>query len=392
MIHTPEGVKDIYGAELTNKKLLASNIQKVIASFGFREISTPSFEFFDVFSSDVGTTPSKDLFKFFDKDGNTLALRPDFTPSVARSAAKYFLSEKVPVRLCYEGNSFVNSMGLQGKLRETTQMGAELLGDGSADADAEMICLAIRALKSVGLESFTVSVGEVDFFKGICEENGLDDQVIADLREQISVKNYFGAEEILREAGVADHYLELLRHAGDVCTIEELKEARRMITNVRSMRAVDRLVRVHELVEIYGLADYLSYDLGMLSKFHYYTGVIFKAFTYGVGDAILKGGRYDKLLERFGKDAPAVGCVFLLDDLQSALSAQGLLKEETEPVSWIVYDEGGRVEAIEEIRKLRDKGLRVSAIFYDPTLTKEDYVDYAKKQKISYIRFYGSIG
>ena len=117
LIHTPEGVKDIYGAELRNKKALSSNIHKVLAAFGYREIRTPSFEFFDVFSREVGTTPSKDLFKFFDKEGNTLALRPDFTPSIARCAAKYFLDENIPVRLRYEGNAFVNASELLPPMR-----------------------------------------------------------------------------------------------------------------------------------------------------------------------------------------------------------------------------------------------------------------------------------
>ena len=391
LIHTPEGVKDIYGAELSGKKALSAHIHKAMDSFGYREIRTPSFEFFDVFSREVGTTPSKDLFKFFDKEGNTLALRPDFTPSIARCAAKYFLEDHVPVRLCYEGNAFVNNSDLQGKLKENTQMGAELIGDVSADADAEMLCLVIEALKSTGLDRFTVSVGQIDFFKGICEEAALDDDVIAALREEISVKNYFGAEEILRGAGVAENYLKLLRHAGDVCTIDELKEAKKMISNVRSMKAVDRLIRIHELVNIYGLADYLSYDLGMLSKFHYYTGMIFKAFTYGVGDAIVKGGRYDELLTRFGKKAGAVGCVFLLDDMQVALSAQGVLKEDEESVSWIVYDDNGRQEALEEIKKLRAKELKVSGIYFDHNLSKEDYKEYAAKNGVSYIRFYGAM-
>ncbi|MBR6257411.1 MAG: ATP phosphoribosyltransferase regulatory subunit [Lachnospiraceae bacterium] len=391
LIHTPEGVKDIYGAELNNKKALSSDIYKVLGSFGYREIRTPSFEFFDVFSREVGTTPSKDLFKFFDKEGNTLALRPDFTPSIARCAAKYFLEDNMPVRLCYEGNAFVNASDLQGKLKENTQMGAELLGDASADADAEMLCLVIEALKSAGFERFAVSVGQIDFFKGICEEAALDDEVIEALREEISVKNYFGAEEILRNAGVAENYLTLLQHAGDICTIEELKKTRKMISNVRSMKAVDRLIRIDELVSAYGLGDYLSYDLGMVSKFHYYTGMIFKVFTYGVGDAIVKGGRYDGLLERFGKRAAAVGCAFLLDDMQAALSAQGVLKDEEEALSWIIYDENGRAEAIEEIKKLRAKGLKVSGIFYDGTRTKDDYIEYANNHQVNYVRFYGSM-
>ena len=391
LIHTPEGVRDIYGAELDWKRRTGKRLQNVFDCYGYREIQTPAFEFFDVFSKEVGTTPSKDLYKFFDKEGNTLALRPDFTPSIARCAAKYFMEDPMPIRLCYEGNAFTNMTQLQGKLNETTQMGVELIGEERVEADAEMICLVIEALKSCGFSQFTVSVGEIDFFKGICKEAGLDQEVILNLREYISVKNYYGAEEVLREAGVAKQYLDLLQHAGDICTIDELKEARRLVTNERSRNAIDRLVELYELVDLYGLAEYVSFDLGMVSKFHYYTGVIFKAFTYGVGDAIVKGGRYDNLLSRFGKDAAAIGCVFLLDDIQSALAAQGAKKPEAEGITWIVYDEAGRKEAFAQIGKMRAEGKRVSGLIRDAKISKAEYEDYAKQDGIFEIRFFGNI-
>lgn len=321
LIHTPAGVRDIYGEELKRKKKTGAAIMARIEQGGYQEIQPPMFEFFDIFSKEVGTTPSKDLYKFFDKEGNTLVLRPDFTPSIARCAVKYFLEEEKSVRLCYEGNVFTNTSELQGKLKETTQLGAELIGDRSAQADAELLILVIEALKACGFEEFTVSVGEIAFFKGICEEAALSEQTANELRERISVKNYYAAEKLLKEKGVNPEYIDLLLYAGDVCTIDELRAAMEKLGDGKAKDAVARLVEVHGLVESKGLAQYLSFDLGMLSKFNYYTGILFKAYTYGAGDAIVKGGRYDKLLAHFGKDAPAVGCVFLLDDIMGALSA-----------------------------------------------------------------------
>lgn len=102
-------------------------------------------------------------------------LRPDFTPSIARCAAKYFMEEKVPLRFSYNGNTFTNTSNLQGKLKEVTQMGAELIGDPSVEADAEVISMVIEALKSTGLTRFQVTIGEVDYFRGLCEEAGLDE-------------------------------------------------------------------------------------------------------------------------------------------------------------------------------------------------------------------------
>ena len=105
-VHTPEGVRDIYGKEYAVKLAIEEHIHGQLNSYGYEDIQTPTFEFFDVFSKDIGTTPSRELYKFFDKEGNTLVLRPDFTPSMARCAAKYYMDEDVPIRFCYLGNTF----------------------------------------------------------------------------------------------------------------------------------------------------------------------------------------------------------------------------------------------------------------------------------------------
>jgi len=126
LVHTPEGVRDIYGKEFANKQNIQRLFGEKLHSFGYQDIQTPTFEFFDVFSREIGTISSKELYKFFDKEGNTLVLRPDFTPSIARCAAKYFMDETIPLRFCYAGNNFINTSDLQGKLKETTQMGVDV--------------------------------------------------------------------------------------------------------------------------------------------------------------------------------------------------------------------------------------------------------------------------
>ena len=199
LLHTPEGVRDIYGSEYARKLSVQNTLLRQFRLYGFEDIQTPTFEFFDVFSSEIGTTPSKELYKFFDKEGNTLVLRPDFTPSMARCAAKYFMEEKKPIRFCYAGNTFSNTSNLQGKLKEVTQLGVELIGDDSVYADAEMLCMVINALKAIGLTKFQVSIGEVEYFKGICEDAGLDEGTELALRDFISTKNYFGARDLLME-------------------------------------------------------------------------------------------------------------------------------------------------------------------------------------------------
>ena len=357
LLHTPEGVRDIYGKEYHRKLEVENRLHERTRLYGYQEIQTPTFEFFDVFSKEIGTTPSRELYKFFDKEGNTLVLRPDFTPSIARCAAKYFSEKKVPLRLSYVGNTFTNTSNLQGKLKESTQMGAELIGDPSVEADAEIISLVIKALLDTGLQRFQVSIGEVEYFKGLCEEAGLDEETEMDLRACISGKNYFAAQELLQERKVVEPYhsrlLKVADMFGDMCS---LTDARAMVSNERSLAAIERLEKLHKVLQVYGVADYISFDLGMLSKYKYYTGVIFKAYTYGVGDAIVKGGRYDHLLHQFGKEAPAIGFCMVIDSILDALSRQKVMLPEPEPVRVITYLPDNYEEKLSEAQALRAAG------------------------------------
>ena len=357
LLHTPEGVRDIYGKEYHRKLEVENRLHERTRLYGYQEIQTPTFEFFDVFYKEIGTTPSRELYKFFDKEGNTLVLRPDFTPSIARCAAKYFSEKKVPLRLSYVGNTFTNTSNLQGKLKESTQMGAELIGDPSVEADAEIISLVIKALLDTGLQRFQVSIGEVEYFKGLCEEAGLDEETEMDLRACISGKNYFAAQELLQERKVVEPYhsrlLKVADMFGDMCS---LTDARAMVSNERSLAAIERLEKLHKVLQVYGVADYISFDLGMLSKYKYYTGVIFKAYTYGVGDAIVKGGRYDHLLHQFGKEAPAIGFCMVIDSILEALSRQKVVLPEPESVRVITYLPDNFEEKLAEAQALRAAG------------------------------------
>ena len=375
LVHTPEGVRDIYGDEYARKLQLENFIMGKVRSFGYEDIQTPTFEFFDVFSKEVGTTPSRELYKFFDKDGNTLVLRPDFTPSMARCAAKYFMDEDVPIRFCYSGNTFANNSNLQGRLKEATQMGAELIGEGFVEADGEMAAMVIEALLSTGLKDFQLSIGNVEYFKGICMEAGLDEETELELREFISGKNYFSAEDLLREKRVPGEYREALLQVTDLFgAYEALEQAKLLVHNERSLNAVKRLEALYQVLCCYGAEKYVSFDLGMLSKYNYYTGVIFKAYTYGVGDAIVKGGRYDTLLGRFGKEAPAIGFMVVIDDLMAALERQGIEVALPPKAEVMEYCADTYKEVLARAQQLRREGKKAVMMPY-PYKKAEERMD-----------------
>lgn len=363
LLHTPEGVRDIYGKEYARKLVTQQILHQRISSYGYDEIQTPTFEYFDVFSREIGTTPSRDLYKFFDKTGDTLVLRPDFTPSIARCAAKYFMDESIPLRFCYVGNTFINTSNLQGKLKEVTQMGAELINDDSVQADAEMISMVLDALKSTGLKHFQLTIGQVEYFKGLCQEAGLDEDTEYDLREYISGKNYFAAEELLQERQVKEPYRSVFLKVADMFgNMTSLAEARKLVNNERSLKALERLEKIYEVLELYGVSKHISFDLGMLSKYNYYTGVIFKAYTFGVGDAIVKGGRYNNLLKQFGKNAPAVGFVIAVDDILEAMMRQNIDLPLLNHKQQITYHSGNYPEKLSEAMELRRQGIRAELV------------------------------
>ena len=331
ILHTPEGVRDIYGSEFVQKFELQQLLYRVLAERGYQGIETPTFEFFDVFSREVGTVPSRELYKFFDKEGNTLALRPDMTPSIARAVSKYFHDE-TPIRLCYMGNTFINYDKYQGRLKETTQLGAELMGEESVSADVELLSVLVEALKAAGLEEFQVSVGQVEFFKALLKEAGIGSEAEESLRRLISDKNRFAAEELLADYELSpklrETFLEMATLSGSA---EALEKARSLTDNPEALKALGRLEDIYRGLKEKGFEKYISFDLSMLSKYNYYTGIVFRAYSYGYGEPVAKGGRYDTLLSHFGRELPAVGFAIVVDQLQRALNSSDIRKEAAGP-------------------------------------------------------------
>lgn len=380
LLHTPEGVRDIYNSECERKLYLQNKLHKQFHLYGYKDIQTPTFEFFDIFSREIGTIPSRDLYKFFDREGNTLVLRPDFTPSIARCVAKYYMNEELPLRLCYSGNTYINHSEYQGKLKESTQMGVELIGDDTVDADAEMIVLVINSLLESGLKEFQIEIGQVDFFKGIIEEAGIEEEDSSTLRELISIKNFFGVEELVSSLSIGQEVKEVLLRLPQLFgSIEILDEAKKLAQNTCSLKAIERLENLYEVLKLYGFEQYITFDLGMLSKYQYYTGIIFKAYTYKTGEAIATGGRYNHLLTWFGKDAPSIGFVIMLDILMSALMRQNIEIPTQDNNMMLLYRSKQRKQAIDLAKYLREKENNVELICMTGEKSVLDYVEYGKR-------------
>ena len=389
LLHTPEGVRDIYHEECAKKLALQNRLHKTLHLYGYHDIQTPMYEYFDVFRKEIGTIPSRELYKFFDREGNTLVLRPDITPSIARSAAKYFMDEDMPIRLSYMGNTFINNHSYQGRLKESTQLGAELIGDDTVDGDAEMIAMAIDALKSSGLKDFQISVGHVEFFRGLMEAAGLSEEQEEVIRELIANKNFFGVEEEISDCSMNQNLKELFGMLGTIYdNAASFEEAKTYAADYPKVyKAIRRLEDLDAVLKVYDVDKYVTYEFGMLSSYHYYTGVIFAGYTYGSGEPIVKGGRYDKLLTYFGKDAASIGFAIVVDQLMAAISRQKIEITVKHDNQLIVYKPEYRREAVKKAIALRAKDCNVELIAWAMDKSKADYEAYALRNQIAELTF-----
>lgn len=389
LLHTPEGVRDIYQGECEKKLYLEDKLHNILKTYGYHPIQTPSFEFFDIFGKEVGTTKSKDLYKFFDREGNTLVLRPDITPSIARVAANYFMEESMPIRFCYKGNTFINTGSLQGRLKENTQLGAELIGDNTVDADAEILSMVVECLLHAGLKEFQLSVGHVGILQGMMEAAGFDEEEKDILCDLISNNNFFGVESFIEARHLDEGLKRLFGVIGRLYqSAEEFQAVRAAAGNYPKIQAaMEHLEKLQSLSLLYGIDKYISFELGVMSSYKYYSGIIFHGYTFGSGEPIVKGGRYDRLLKHFGKDAPAIGFVIVTDQLMAALSRQHIDTPMEHLGQLVVYDEAHREDAVIYARKQRSAGCSVELILKVSGRTNADYEAYAKRRQIARVQF-----
>lgn len=388
-IHTPEGVRDIMAVECDKKRYLERKIDKLFRSYGYQSIQTPSMEFFDVFAKEVGSIPSRELYKFFDREGNTMVLRPDFTPSIARAVAMYFNQEEMPLRLSYRGSVFQNNNSYQGRLKESTQMGVELINDGSIEADAEVIALAVQTMLKSGITDFQISIGEVNYFQSLVEEALLEEDTVIELKQLLEIKNLFGAQELIEKQNLRKDLCTAISEIPNLFgNVEILDKAVTLTENERAKTAISRLKKIYEILKFYGCEKYVTFDLSMLSKYSYYTGIIFQGYTYGTGDAVIKGGRYDGLLEKFGKKAEAIGFVTEVDSLLNAIERQKLSLPVIDIKTMLLYPAHLEGLAIRFAAEHRKQKMEVACVRFAAGHVLDDYSEYGRRNQFGGIIYF----
>ena len=347
LLETPYGTRDFLPTEAAAKRTIEQKIFELFASFGYEEVVTPTMEYLETLTTSSGRVIEPHLFKMFDRNNRTLALRHEMTTPIARLAVSRLKDSSMPLKLSYNSNVFRFRTNQPGRQCEFYQAGVELLGVSNAFADAEVIALAAQALSVAGLEDFKICLGQVEFAGGLMEH--LSPEVQADIKAAIERHDIVA----LNKLDIDDTFKIIPTLQGGS---EILNKAQALADNDRSRRALDNLTEIYRLLEIYGVSDKITFDLGLIRDFEYYTGMVFEAYSHGVGYSLAGGGRYDNMLKDFGAACPATGFALGIERILDARKFQGVAEDSRAKDFYLSYAAGHEDTAIQRAAELRVTG------------------------------------
>jgi ATP phosphoribosyltransferase regulatory subunit len=319
---TPEGTADLLFSECAAQNAVIGLLRNIFETKGYREVRTPGFEFYDVFSSKAAYYPPESMYKLVDNRGRLMTVRPDSTIPIARMTATKLKGCALPIRIYYAQQVFRRQPELRGKRAEIMQMGIEMIGDSGFSSDAEILGMAAEALAACS-SSFRIEIGHVGVFNRLMSQLEAGPGEKERIHRHIAAKNYAALGDALEgtaQTEIADALRALPKLFGGA---EALEEARALLLGRDAALAgmLEYLERVYKILQDLDLGDQIMIDLGLVNQAEYYSSLVFKGYAAFSGDAVLSGGRYDGLFKDFGEDLPATGFAFHVDAL-----ADGRLK------------------------------------------------------------------
>lgn len=375
----PHGVKDLFLDEAANIAKIENRLRDLFPRWGYSQIIPPTFEYYDSYAAGAGDELREQMYRLFDRDGRTLALRPDLTIPTARIVGTKLYDQPLPLRFFYVANVFRFEEPQAGRQREFTQAGIELIGAATPEADAEVLALAIEALRTVGVTGFRISLGQMAYFRALLADLALRPADETRIRVAVDRRNVSALTRLLDELGVAPAprraIAALPRLVGGPSILEE---ARELATNPAAREALNHLEQVYQQLQRDELAGYILLDLGEVRGMDYYTGITFEGFVQGLGFSVCNGGRYDDLIGRYGNPLPAVGWALGIERVLLALKREGRATARVTPHA--VAAACDHPACRWAINELRAGGLRVE---YDVLgRTTDELKAYAKQRGI----------
>lgn len=345
----PEGMRDLLPAELAWLEELEGKAIKVCKNWSYQKVATPGLEYRACVEPDANKDDN--LYKFFDKNGHIIVLRPEFTTPIARMVATRQKGGLFPLRFCYSGDVYRDHAA---RYCEFRQVGVELLGSDSDIADAEVIALAVEIMKSLDIRNFQLSLGHNGIFSGLAEEMNFDGKLKKELEDGIARKDMVKLESMISQSAIPDAAKEFLLSMPHLTGKEEVLDKLQSWNHIYAIRrAVESLRTIYLYLKDFGIQEYVTLDLGILRGFSYYTGAIFEGYLPGIGVPVIEGGRYDSLYSDFGLNLPATGFAVNLGIMLGQLP-----ESELEKADILVYGQSPG-EVIKRCRELRKSGRKV---------------------------------
>ncbi len=380
----PDGVADLFYAEAARKRAAEERLRQVFFSYGYTEIIPPTFEHYESLATEAGAQLQEEMYRFFSREGRTLALRADMTIPIARIVGTKLYDQPLPLRFCYyAANVFRHEEPQAGRRHEFTQAGVELIGAAGEQADAEVMVLLVEALQKLSLRDFRISLGQAAFFKALVRESPISAETMAllwqaiDAKDDVTLRRLVASLELPAGKAAVLAALPQLQGGADV-----LDRADRLSLEPAARAAVRNLRRVYELLDAAGVAGHVRFDLAQVRGMDYYTGILFQVFVPGLGFPVCSGGRYDNLIAHFGADLPAVGFAMGVERLLLALEAQGVnLPVDIAP--HVIVAGRPWAESIRLAAHARRRGLRVELEL--AARSGEDLIRYAVAREARYV-------
>jgi len=385
---TVRGMRDLLPEEAKMMKYIEDKARKTARLYGFKEIITPIVESYELLSVKAGEEVRSRMFVFKDLGDRRVALRPEFTASVARLVATTLRTEPKPFRLFSVGSVYRYDEPQKGRYREFWQSNYELMGSNRPEADAEILMLTDSLMKTVGLNC-AIKVGHVGVLRGIFNQEKLEDKMQNAVMQLMDKQQYDDTFKMVETSGMSAKGLQVLRKLTELKGNKVFDIVEKMKENVKdyekAVEATENLKEVLTLVMQSGNKINMTVDAGFARGLEYYTGMIFEAYIPDLNVALGGGGRYDKLIELFGGEpTPAVGVAHGIDRIMLGIQAQKTAEETDaeKTVMVIPVQETLKGEALKIAATLRDKDVSVEAEVMGRKMAKA--LEDADRRKIAY--------
>jgi len=354
-LYTDYSVNDENVNEYQQYDEIIQTIKKRFITYGYKRIKTSAFEDYDLYTHVNSSINQNEMIKVIDYTGEILVIRPDVTIPITRKLAQESTNFGTDIRYFYVQDVFRQPFDRLESI-ENTQAGIEYFGNRSVESDAEVIALACHTLTDLGFKDVKIEIGHAGFFKELIEQLDLNTHELTELKKIIQAKNAIEIRPFLERLGVdeaianAIEKIPFLYGAPD----DVAERANDLLITEKLKNKLNHLMKVYEMIKMYGLENNVIMDLGLINHMGYYSDIVFQGFVEKFGQPVLMGGRYDKLANEFGANIPAIGFACQVESLVQAITT----KENITPVQTdflLMYEPECMQEAIQLVNALREK-------------------------------------